>query len=162
MASKANCLASRNPALARQWHPSKNGALTPADVVPGSGKRVWWRCPEGPEHEWATTVQQRGQNGCGCPFCDGKKVSVTNSLQTLFPEVAAQWHPTKNGDLTPADFVARSGKRAWFKCPEGPDHEWRSIIGHRTGNGAGCPYCAGKRASVTNSLASLYPGLAAE
>lgn len=162
MACKTTSLAALRPALAAEWHPTGNGQRTPADVVPGSGFRAWWKCAAGPDHEWAATVRSRGINGTGCPFCDGKKVSVTNSLQTLHPELAAEWHPTKNGSLTPADVVARSGKRAWWICPEGPDHEWKTIIAHRTANGSGCPFCAGKRASVTNSLASLYPVLSAQ
>ena len=37
----------------------------------------------------------------------GKKVSVTNSLRTLAPEVAAQWHPIKNKHLTPGEVHTR-------------------------------------------------------
>jgi hypothetical protein len=39
---------------------------------------------------------------------------VTNSLATIKPLAAAQWHPTENGELTPADVVAGSGKMYWF------------------------------------------------
>jgi len=31
-----------NPKLAEEWHPTKNGNLTPKDVLPKSGKKVWW------------------------------------------------------------------------------------------------------------------------
>src|SRR5262249_388119 len=47
-------------------------------------------------------------NKAGCPYCAGKKVSAENCLLTVNPEVAAEWHPTKNGSLTPAD-VTGSG-----------------------------------------------------
>ena len=43
-----------NPDLAKQWHPTKNGTLTPADVTLHSGKKVWWMYDKG--HEWQTTV----------------------------------------------------------------------------------------------------------
>ena len=33
-------LVEQNPELAKQWHPTKNGDLTPSDVGPGSHKRV--------------------------------------------------------------------------------------------------------------------------
>ena len=33
-------LAELNPALAKQWHPTKNGKLTPYDVTPGSKMTV--------------------------------------------------------------------------------------------------------------------------
>ena len=36
--SKANCLATKNPSLSKQWHPTKNKPLTPNDVTYGAGK----------------------------------------------------------------------------------------------------------------------------
>ena len=39
-----------NSELAKEWHPTKNGSLTPADLTLGSNKRVWWICSKG--HEW--------------------------------------------------------------------------------------------------------------
>jgi hypothetical protein len=33
-----------NPNLAKDWHPTKNGKLTPKDVFPGAHKKVWWQC----------------------------------------------------------------------------------------------------------------------
>ena len=99
---------------------------------------------------------------CTCPFCSGQQVSVTNSLEALHPDIAAQWHPTKNGDLTPADVTAGSNKEVWWICPEGPDHEWPASTVRRTQRGDACPFCAGRRVSATNSLEALYPEIAAE
>lgn len=66
-----NDLSTRAPALATQWHPTLNGALTPEQVTPGSHKKIWWRCPEG--HVWRAVVYSRtGPRGCGCPVCAGK------------------------------------------------------------------------------------------
>jgi hypothetical protein len=44
-------LSSSHRDLAAQWHPDKNGSLTPADVSRGCNKKVWWRCPADPTHE---------------------------------------------------------------------------------------------------------------
>jgi len=77
-----------------------------------------------------------------------------------FPDVAAQWHPTKNGDLTPDQVIAGSTKKVWWTCDKGTDHEWDATPDHRTRMRSGCPYCAGQKVSVTNSL-SLYPEIAA-
>ena len=69
-----NSLAARNPKLAAEWHPTKNGSLTARSVVPGSDKRVWWRCSLSPWHEWATPVHKRaGKRRGGCPFCSGHR-----------------------------------------------------------------------------------------
>ena len=149
-----------HPEVAAQWHPTKNGTLTPDHVTARSHKKVWWRCDRGPDHEWQRRVKSRVA-GNGCPMCDGKSVSVTNSLASLHPDIAAQWHPTKNGDLTPDRVVAGSDKKAWWICDKGPDHEWPATSNTRTA-GHGCPMCAGKRPSVTNSLAALYPAIAAQ
>ena len=160
--SPTNSLASLFPEIAAQWHPTKNSELTPERVVAGSHKKVWWKCPEGPDHGWLASVANRTRLGRGCPRCAGKKASTTNSLATQFPEIAAQWHPTKNEDLTPDRVVAGSGKRVWWKCSKGPDHEWLASLDSRTGSGTDCPFCDGKKVSVTNSLASLFPEIAAE
>ena len=34
------------PHLVKEWHPTKNGDLTPKDVTYGSNKKVWWRWGE--------------------------------------------------------------------------------------------------------------------
>ena len=73
------------------------------------------------------------------------------SLQETHPETAKQWHPTKNGKLSPNDAVAGSHKKAWWKCDEGSDHQWESPIkmlvrSYQTGN-SGYPYCRGFRVS---------------
>ena len=80
--------------IAAQWHPTRNGTLTPDQIVAGSHRKVWWKCSEGPDHEWATQLSSRTDSGTGCPYCSGKKLSVTNSLASLRPDLAAQWHPT--------------------------------------------------------------------
>jgi hypothetical protein len=149
------------PAVAAQWHPTKNGTTTPADVAANSHKKFWFTCDAGADHEWEATLSSRVSSGTGCPCCAGRKLSVTNSLATVAPEVAAQWHPTKNGDTTPADVVANSRKKYWFTCNAGPDHEWEATLSNRVSGGNGCPCCAGRKVSVTNSLASLKPAAAA-
>jgi hypothetical protein len=151
-------LAARAPALAKSFHPTKNGGLTPVDVKRWSTKPVSWRCPKGPDHEWQAPPSSRYESRLGCPFCANKRVSVTNSLATRYPAVALEWHPTLNGELTPRDVVFASWKRVWFQCSAG--HAWEAKILHRTQRGQGCPFCANKRVSATNSLAACYPAIA--
>ena len=152
-----NDLATRYPALAAQWHPTKNGALTPAQVSPCSNRRVWWVCQRG--HAYPAVVAARTRAGSGCPYCAGRKVLPGfNDLGTLAPRVAAQWHPTLNGALTPADVTAGSRKKVWWRCDEG--HVWQAAIYSRTGGRqCGCPVCAGtvsrrRRRAPPDSLAA--------
>jgi len=153
---KDNNLAVINPDLAAEWHPTKNHPLTPNDVVLRSNKKVWWQCQEG--HEWEAIIASRSR-GTGCPYCSGNKVGEDNNLAHLNPDLAAEWHPTKNHPLTPSDVVPGSGIRVWWQCQEG--HEWEAIVASRS-KGHGCPYCSGRYASEGNNLAGLNPKLAAQ
>ena len=159
--SVTNSLASLYPEIAKQWHPTKNDNLTPAQVVAGSHKKAWWKCPNGSDHEWEASIGNRA-NGNGCPFCRGLKPSITNSLASLYPEIAKQWHPTKNGTLTSDQVVAGSNKKAWWKCPNSSAHEWEASPNKRTKLNRGCPFCAGQKPSDTNCLSARYPELAAQ
>ena len=62
------------------------------------------------------------------------------SLAETHPEIAKQWHPTKNGDLSPCQFTHGTHKKVWWKCDKGDDHEWMTPIAYRS-NGSGCPFC---------------------
>lgn len=151
-----NCLATLNSKLAKEWHSTKNGKLTPNDVFVNSTQKAWWKgkC----SHEWNSVVRSRNQ-GRGCPCCSGQKVCSDNCLATKNPKLAKEWHPTKNGTLTPNKVTTGSGQKVWWKCKQG--HEWKAVIGSRN-DGVGCPYCCGKIANKENSLVALNPKLAKE
>lgn len=139
-AVKSNCLATTQPELAKQWHPTKNGNLTPNDVVSLSNKRFWWKCPISNDHEWETSIAHRVAHARNCPCCCHQKTVKSNCLNTTHPELAKQWHSIKNGKLTPNDVVAGSKKKVWWKCIKG--HEWIADCSHRSyNNGTGCPIC---------------------
>jgi hypothetical protein len=152
-----NCLATVNPGLAKEWHPVKNGTLTPEHVTPGSEKKVWWKCSKG--HEWFVSVTNRNSKNLGCPYCSNKKVCKDNSLATLNPQLAKEWHPEKNGILTAEDVTPGSNKKVWWICSKG--HEWVTKITHRS-SGSGCPYCCNRKACKDNCLATINPVLAKE
>lgn len=137
-----NDLASQKPHIAAQWHPTKNGVLTPDSVTPYSNRKVWWLCEK--DHGYYAAVSQRTQNGSDCPYCAGRKVLAGfNDLETVEPRIAAQWHPDLNGELTPRMITAGSGKRVWWQCADG--HVWKAVVYSRAGaKKAGCPVCAGK------------------
>jgi hypothetical protein len=156
--SVTNCLARVRPDVAKLWHLTKNGALTPWDVFPGSGRLVWWKCPRAPDHVWHGSIATRARHGC--PFCKGRRVCASNSLANVAPSLAAQWHPRRNGKLRPVDVFHRANRVAWWNCGVAPDHEWHAVVADRRRSGAGCPFCAGRRVSVTNSLAKLFPKVA--
>ena len=133
-----NDLASRRPDIAAEWHPTKNGVRTPADVTSSTGVKAWWLDEFG--HEWDAVVAIRTGGGVGCPICSGHRtLAGFNDLASQRPDVAASWHPTKNGELTPTELSVYSNRIVWWQDAEG--HEWKSTVNNRS-HDQGCPVCA--------------------
>lgn len=159
-------LASLYPDLAKEWHPTKNGELTPDQVTPGSNRKVWWRCELG--HEFEQVISDRRRKGYRCPYCSGRKIlSGFNDLQTLFPDLAAEWDMKKNGDLKPSRVGPGEKRSAWWRCPRG--HSYETKISNRTdkraleNSGNGCPYCMNRKLLPGfNDLETVSPKLACE
>jgi hypothetical protein len=165
--SITHSLAISRPDLAEQWHPTKNGMLKPTEVSINAGQAYWWQCPKDQSHEWRMRLSSR-YRGAGCPICrksakPPKPVRILKSLAECAPYLIPEWHPSKNEGLGPQDVAQHSRSRVWWKCPNGPDHEWQAYVHSRTGKKKpGCPYCAGQKRSITNSLATVNPQIAAQ
>jgi hypothetical protein len=153
-----NDFATKCPDLLAEWHPRKNGELRPDQVAAMSERKVWWQCSSG--HEWHAPPKNR-TSGSGCPYCAGRSVLAGfNDLATIAPDLAAQWHPTRNGDLTPENVTQMSGRKVWWRCAQ--LHEWAAPINNRR-QGRGCPYCSGYYAwPGFNDLVTVRPDLALE
>lgn len=128
--------------LAGDWHPERNPLVAPETTPAGSGELVWWRCRDVPEHEWAASVRDGTLRGHGCRFCAGHAVARSKSLAITHPDIAAGWHPTRNGTKTPADFTYGSHFEGWWQCPRFKGHAWRARISSRTSMFSGCSLCA--------------------
>jgi len=137
-------LAGKHPKIAREWHPTRNGALRPTQVSARSNERVWWRCSRDPGHEWQRAVSTQTAQGAPCPFCSGRRVSPTNSLAAMRPDLAEEWHPTKNGNVTAASVTATAPRRVWWRCRWNDHHVWATRVYCRSRLGTGCPFCAGQ------------------
>ncbi|MBV6762642.1 zinc-ribbon domain-containing protein [Rhodococcus opacus] len=152
-------LATLFPRIAAEWHPTLNGEHTPAEFTKGSNTHAWWQCPAH-NHAYRATIKKRAI-GQGCPICAGKRVLAGhNDLATHQPEIAHEWHPTKNA-LRPTEVTPASGSLVWWQCAEG--HEWETAIRNRTAQGSGCPVCSGTRfLAGHNDFATTHPQLARE
>jgi len=151
-----------DPGLAKEWHPTKNGILTPSQVTPGMERKVWWLCSVDPSHEWEASIRNRAKRGTGCRFCakGGRAVAPGKSLADKFPEVAREWHPTKNKGQQPTSVSFGSAQRVWWQCEKG--HEWDSTVTNRTSKASrsACPFCSGARLTDETSLATCHPEIA--
>jgi len=142
------------PQLVRTWHPKRNLKST-KDVNASSCLVYWWKCPKGPDHEWSDTIKSRLLKPLDwCPCCLNMKVSKTNSLRSISPQLSKQWHPTLNkigsssggggsdrgdGDMNmqimkPENVLSTSRSLIWWKCPKGADHIWQETIETRMKN----------------------------
>ena len=160
---------SDNAQLMAEWDWEKNNALglDPVKLTCGSDKKVWWICSQC-KNVWIDTISHRNE-GRTCPVCNKKKfaskyrmtrLSKSGSLSVKHPEIAAQWHPTKNGFETPNEFSPTSGAKVWWRCSKG--HEWQATIDSRS-RGRGCPYCSGHYPiKGQNDLQTINPSLANE
>jgi translation initiation factor IF-1 len=150
-----------HPHLIKEWHPTKNGDLKPDSFTFGSCKKFWWICEHG--HEWQASINKRSrkERPTGCPVCfsiNGRsRVRTDKNLAVDYPEIAKQWHPTKNGDLKPTDVSYGSMKKVWWQCENG--HEWQSKIYpriYRKGRDK-CKYCRKLSVSKDYNLQITHP-----
>ena len=150
-----NDLATVNPRLAAEWHPTKNGTLLPTQVTANSNKKVWWLGKCG--HEWQVAVSTRAR-GNGCPFCSNKRIlSGFNDLVSTHPNIAAEWNHARNGKLSPRQFTYGSTSRVWWICSK-CGYEWETTICNRTCGyfKTGCPKCSGEHSTSFPEQAILY------
>lgn len=133
----SNCLATKNPELAKQWHPTRNGDLTPYNVTYGSNKDIWWQCDKG--HEWKNCICNRSGRGDGCPYCSGHLPSEEYNLLKDNPELCKEWDYKKN-KKSPKDYTPKSTQKVWWICKE-CEHKWKAGICDRNSRNSGCPKC---------------------
>jgi hypothetical protein len=150
-----------NTNLLQEWNYKKNEDIgNPEDFKSNSNKKVWWKCDKGPDHEWEASLRKRALSNTGCPCCKGKKISVTNSLISNYPDIAKQFHREKNKDIDINNIFMNSNKKVWWKCDKGPDHEWETKVYARTYRNRHCPFCSGHNFSTTNNLLIVAPQIA--
>lgn len=140
-----NSLVQRSPALATQWHPTRNQGLSAADVPYQSGQLYWWVCPAG--HEWqARPVNRHRQRTIACPHpeCGGHCATAATNLATLRPDLALEWHPTRNA-LRPVALLPPSWWRPALlfvvNCAAQEVHRKNSRRGARSGAARGGYRC---------------------
>lgn len=140
----------------------ENNEVNPDAIPPHSNKIFMWICHNGHPSYHATPNNKISNNGGNCPRCSHQKMSLENSLASINPELAREWHPTLNEPLTPNDVFANSNKSGWWICDKG--HIWQAKINNRN-NGKGCKECSkGAHSSFPEQaiyyyLKKIYPSI---
>ena len=129
------------PELIKEWDNDANGLLTPFDIPSGYSKEVSWKCSIC-GYKWVLSpnarIHKRGISSC--PHCSGRvAMPGVDDLQTLFPQIAAEWDYEKNGDVLPSQIRPYSNtKRYWICSKHGISFE--AYPGNRL-KGCGCHLC---------------------
>ena len=144
-------LSEHAPDWLADWDAELNGESNPTTVAVGSNTPCWWRCDRG--HSFQKSPRQRS-HGAKCPMCVNlaraeavrrAKLVRSGSLRDNNPELAAEWHPSRNGNLTADGLSANSHQLVWWQCPAG--HEWQQTPNARVtlakrGSCFACPSCS--------------------
>ena len=113
--------------------------INPDTISRGSDYKATWECPICGGQYVASVNKRTGEN-TGCPYCKNKKLfKGHNDLRTVLPNVANEWHPTKNRDIMPDDVIYCTNKKFWFKCAV-CNYEWKTSLSNRA-SGRNCPEC---------------------
>ncbi|MBQ3163287.1 MAG: zinc-ribbon domain-containing protein [Lachnospiraceae bacterium] len=149
------------PELCKEWNYEFN-SIKPSEVTCGSSLEWYWTCTNcnyGENGEWSISINNRVSKRSGCPRCgynwsDGEIHQTMgstviyigiNDLQSQYPELAKEWHPTLN-DKLPSEVKYSSGVKGYWICPYcnyGENGEWVDSPNGRAAKGykTGCPRC---------------------
>lgn len=155
-----NDLATTHPEVAAQWHPTRNGSLTPQKISSGYAKKVWMLCVQ-ENHEVEVLIANclLGNRIINCLYCSGKKVLPGfNDIATTNPEIVKYWHTTKNGSLLPSQVTKGSKNKIWWTCDN--EHDYELLPSNRIITGDRCSFCDGNKLIVgVNDIATTHPYL---
>lgn len=146
-----NSLKAKFPDLIEKEWDYKHNTVKPDMIPPHYRKKVWWICSKG--HSYSSLPGNKiNNNGGNCPYCSSQKLEKASSLGMVNPSLAKEWHPSKNGRLTPFDVFANTSKYIWWLCPI-CGHEWKAKCSNRNIGRRGCPKCTiGRSSSIPEQL----------
>ncbi|MEC5240729.1 zinc-ribbon domain-containing protein [Bacillus mycoides] len=139
---KDNSLATMYPEIAKEFcifaTCYRQKVRNPYEAIYTSNEEVMWVCNEG--HMWREKINLRVKNGKGCRTCE----KYQQSIALHNPEIAKEWHPTKNKEVysvtTPEETSTRCNERAWWVCGK-CGHEYKAMVKDRHEGAAKCPSC---------------------
>lgn len=121
--------------------------------------KIWWKCNKcNSLYEMSPSSRMIGK---ACPYCAGKRVNATNSLEGKYPEVLDHWDWDLNVVLPNKILAGEIYKKINFICPKCKRRYKTSVSGWIKAKEC-CPYCRDHIYAVLkyeNSLAGKYPML---
>lgn len=126
---KNNALFNVKPELLDEWD-YENNDVAPETVSYMSNVQYHWVCSEG--HRFTASPAERIRRNKGCTVC--------KSLLKKRPDIALEWHPTKN-TIKPDEVTPSSHKEAWFICRNCGGEYISEIVDRCRRKGPNCPHC---------------------
>lgn len=124
-----NALFNVRPDLLDEWDYEAND-VAPESVSYMSNIQYHWVCKEG--HLFTASPAERVRRNKGCTIC--------KSLLNKRPDIALEWHPTKNS-FNPDEITPSSHKEAWFVCRNCGEEYISEIAVRCRRKGPNCPHC---------------------
>lgn len=146
---KEQSLSNRFPEIAKEWHPVKNGKITPEMVLPGTSNKYYWICSKcGYEWEAAVSSRTNKHHRNGCPNCAGRKRKTNDEFVIELKQV--------NPDIILEEKYKNSNTKLKCRCKV-CEHTWEALPSGLL-KGKGCSQCAIQRAKKNKEsfYAELY------
>ena len=152
--TETNNLKYKYPDLVKDWNSERN-IIGPTEVVPGSNKKVWWKCRKsGCRYEWCTVVISRTKKRpTGCPACSGQVVTDKNRLSIIKPDLLLEWDYSKN-TILPRKVSFSTTRAVWWICKD-CEYGWEAQVSNRS-NDSGCPSCSNRVVTKDNNLVAMF------
>ena len=103
------------PELLNEWHPTKNGEMSPKMFSAGSNQKVWWKCSKC-SHEWNASVSNRVRMGSNCPKCARARQRKRVLQFSLDGQLIKEWPSAKEASIT-------TGVKGVSVCCRGIQHK---------------------------------------
>ena len=158
---KGNSLKDKFPVIAKEFHPTLNGSLTPELLSRASDNKVWWLCKKNKKHIWEQTPKHRTRNKAGCPYCSRQLADEDNNIAKLYPDKIKYFYSKFNNkikagkfykSLDPKKLLDGSHFQVWWQCKKNPKHLFKREIRIYLKITSECPICQG---NIRNSKVKI-------
>ena len=106
-----NSLGIKDPILSSEWHPTRNGKLTPFMIPRSYREKVWWKCKNGHIFEKSFIRAKH----CWCAKCSDK---AKHTIEECFAFAL-----NKGGKCLSTEYINCKTKMVW-QCEQ--EHTWQA------------------------------------
>jgi hypothetical protein len=156
-----NDITTTHPTIAAEIHPDYAKGHPPARISAGSEVRPEWLCPTcGRTYKMTAYDRTHGE---GCDPCRRARLRASkDNLAVTHPQIAAQWHPSRNNGPGPEEYTHGSNEVVIWLCQTSAAHWYPQRIDRKVA-GYGCSLCSSRQLVLrVNDLATTDPLLVME